>query len=433
METKTYTLSEFLGSVSEVIEESFDGSYWVTAEVAAAHAKGKGYWVLELQESDDTGNKLAQTQVMVWANAVPRVVYKFEKATGQKLQAGLRIRLLVQAGFHAQWGFRLTGHDIDTSWSLGEAEANNKRIRETLEREGLWDKNKKLPSPNDFFKVGVLAPDRSAGLEDFLKEAEKMQSFGLTTFVTAFAPFEGQNAAKDFPEALRQLVAMHPDLDAICVVRGGGGASGIAWLNHLDIVRSICLCPIPILSGIGHERDNTLVDDCAHIKCGTPSKTIALIVQTVTQNALRAQQNWDHIRHLVNRNIDNIRQRLHQEYRQVFLLAENRIDRARTLCQGFIREALALGPLSVLQRGYAVLRNERTDRVVRTIHSIENKDVLHIRVADGTLRAEVISLHPSSEVLKAVMGGSAQDRERDDDYDDYDDYDDWSDYEEDEE
>jgi len=384
---ETYSLSDFLGAISGVISETFEGNFWITAELAAVHHKSKGYVVLELQEVSETGTKLASTQALVWANSIPRVVYKFEKATGQKLSPGLKVRIRVQPGFSPQWGFRLTADDIDTSWSLGEAETNNKKIRATLEAEGVFFLNQNLPAPKDFERVGIVAPDTSAGLEDFLKEAEKLSAVGVTEFVTLFAPFEGQNAVVHIPAALRKLAA-EKNLDAICVVRGGGAASGIAWLNHIDIVRAVCLCPVPVFSGIGHERDNTLVDDAAHTKCGTPSKTIALITDTVVQNAMLAKSHWEQASFLAQRNIAKAKSDVERVFSGVHQGAGSLIKEARMASQSLLREILALGPSSTLERGYTVVSSEQ-GKVLRTKKDAENQSSVIIRFVDGAVRARI--------------------------------------------
>lgn len=363
---ETYSLSDFLGAISGVIAETFEGKFWITAELSSAHAKSKGYWVLELQEVDDAGQKLAQTQALVWANAVPRVIYRFEKTTKQKLSQGMKVRLLVSASFHPQWGFRLTCDDIDPNWTLGEAEANNKRIQEKLEKEGVWSNQKKLILPKDFYHVGVVAPDTSAGLEDFLKEADVLSSFNLTSFVVEQAPFEGQNAKTGIPNAIEKLVSLYPHLDAICVVRGGGASSGIATLNDEQIVRSICLCPIPVISGIGHERDNTLVDDVANTKCGTPSKTIAFITQSIVQQAQQARQHMNEVEQIVQQRVSLMRQSLSEQYLSLEHTSVSLVKQARQEIGSLFQQSLQLGPKQTLARGYALVKDTQSNRLVKS-------------------------------------------------------------------
>lgn len=382
---ETYSLSDFLLAISGVIAETFEGKFWITAELSAAHQKSKGYWVLELQDVDEFGQKLAQTQALVWANAVPRVIYRFEKATNQKLSQGMKVRLRVSAAFHPQWGFRLTCDDIDPNWTLGEAEQNNKRIQEKLEKEGVWGNQKRLFLPQDFYNVGIVAPDTSAGLEDFLKEADVLSSYNLTHFVVEQAPFEGPNAKTGIPNALAKLVKNHPHLDAICVVRGGGASSGIAFLNNEDIVRSVCMCPVPIISGIGHERDNTLVDDVSNTKCGTPSKTIAFVAQAVVQQAQLAQKNMQEIEHLAKESLSNMRESLREYYVSMEHASVSLIKTARTDINSLFQQSLQLGPTQTLQRGYVLVQDTGSKKLLKTKKLAQQSPRLTLVFQDGEL------------------------------------------------
>jgi len=396
---ETYRLSDLMGAISDTINQDFGGTYWITAELAAAHSKGKGYWVLELQESDENGNKLAQTQAMVWANNVPRVVYKFEKATGQKLAAGMRVRLHVSASFHPQWGFRLTVDNIDTQWTLGEAEANNEKIRQKLTAEGVWGANQNLVRPRDFFHIAIVSPDTSAGLEDFLREADMLQAAGLLQYDVFIAPFEGPNAARDIPKALQKVASANKPYDAVCVVRGGGAAAGIAWLNQEDIVRAVCNCPIPVLSGIGHERDQTLVDEVANIVCGTPSKTIGLVASMIIQNAQNAAQDWIAFQRELDQRLLIAHQRLSEHLVSVTDITANLIEHARRETENLMREAIGLGPLATMERGYAVVQKSN-GKVVRSTTDMAANETVSIRVTDGVVHAVVA---PSDSALPHLV------------------------------
>lgn len=386
----TYSLTELLQSIENVIGETYDGAYWITAEVASAHAKGKGYWVLDLQDVDERGQKQAQTQAMVWANNVPRVIYKFQRATGHALSQGMRVKVRVQVGFHPQWGFRLTVDDIDTSWTLGEAEANNKKIRDKLAQEGIWERNRQKPSPSDFYHVAVVAPDTSAGLEDFLREADALSQAGLCRFTVINAPFEGVNARTGIPRAFAQIEAIHRQtpLDAVCVVRGGGAASGIAWLNDEAIVRAVALCSVPVLTGIGHERDQTLVDEVAHGVCGTPSKTVGHLVSVIVQNAQEAQKNWVEFNHAVHQRLQVNRQRISDQYQSVPLLLKHVLEKAHTHIESLWRESVSLGPQATLERGYALIQSP-SGEVIKTKDQASSHAQVLIHFVDGTVPAHL--------------------------------------------
>ena len=389
----TYTLFELLESISGTLADVYEGSFWITTELAAVHAKSKGYWVLELQESNERGQKLAQTQAFVWTNNASRVIYRFQKETGQKLAAGMQVKIRVQVGFLPQWGFRLTVDDIDSSFSLGQAQATIEKIRKDLQDQGVWEKNKMLPTPKDFFHIAIVAPDTSAGLEDFLREANVLQQSGLMQYEVFNAPFEGPNAASGITGVMQRIHQGDTVYDAVCVVRGGGAAAGIAWLNQQDIVRAICLCPYPVLSGIGHERDQTLVDEVANVACGTPSKTIQYITSSIINQAQAAQQHWVQFQHDVAQSLLLARQKVDEQHATVQHVVQTLLDRARTDIEHLLRQALHLGPQATLERGYTVVQ-DASGRPLTSAVQAQEQPSLTIRFQDGQVHAAPLSSAP---------------------------------------
>lgn len=385
---ETYKLSDLMNAVSNTIEVEFGGPYWITAEIAAAHNKNKGYWVLELQESDAKGKKLAQTQAMVWSQHVPKVIYQFQNVTGQKLSSGMKVRIFVEASFHPQWGFRLTVSDIDTSFTLGEAKANNEKIKNNLISLGIWDLNKKLNTPKDFFNIAIISPDTSAGLEDFLREAELLKLYGLLNYDVYNAPFEGENAIRGIPQAINKINKSGKNYDAVCIVRGGGAASGIAWINQEAIIKSVCECIYPVISGIGHERDTTLVDEVANIVCGTPSKTIGYISSTIIQNAQATNQNWISFNKEIEQRLTLARKNLNDQLISVKDLSLNLISKAKIETASLFREAISISPSSTLERGYTLIQ-DKNGKVIKSINEIKDNEII-INFKDGKKNALIV-------------------------------------------
>jgi exodeoxyribonuclease VII large subunit len=179
-----------------------------------------------------------------------------------------------------------------------------------LQRDGVFDLNKQLPPPWDFNHVLVIAPEGAAGLGDFQAEASRLQAFGLCQFTYAYSRFQGEGAAAqirlELHSALDHIRANHPWVpDALVIIRGGGAVNDLAWLNDLDLARTICELDIPVLTGIGHERDNTVLDEVAHQRFDTPSKVIAGIERVIVQRVHEAQGAFAEIqrlaRHLTER------------------------------------------------------------------------------------------------------------------------------------
>lgn len=194
--------------------------------------------------------------------------------------------------FNAQYGFSLEIDAIDPEYTLGDLEARKKQIRDRLQKEGVFDHNRRLSPPWDYRTLIVVAPEDGAGLGDFRKEAERLERFGICRFVYAHSRFQGEGAVREIVSAmaaaLEQLGKADPP-DASALIRGGGAVNDLAWLNDYDLVRFICDLAIPVLTGIGHERDNTLPDEVAHTRFDTPSKVIAGIEQHILRRAREAK------------------------------------------------------------------------------------------------------------------------------------------------
>ena len=203
--------------------------------------------------------------------------------------------------FKPQYGFSLEIDGIDAGYTLGDLEARKRDIRDRLQREGLWERNRRLPPPWDYQHVVVVAPEGAAGLGDFQAEASRLQAFGVCQFTYAYSRFQGEGAAAqirlELLSALEQISANHAwRPDAVVIIRGGGAVNDLAWLNDYELARCLCELDIPVLTGIGHERDSTVLDEVAHQAFDTPSKVIAGIERTVLQRVREAQAAFDEIR-----------------------------------------------------------------------------------------------------------------------------------------
>jgi exodeoxyribonuclease VII large subunit len=385
------SLSHFLNGVKTSLQQTHETPTWIEAELAFAQAK-QHFWALGLQETDEQGSKVAATEAVVWAQDIAQVIDRFEAQTGQSLAAGMKVLLQVQVQFSAQWGFRLVCKDISPQWTMGEAAVQREQLRQQLMDEGLWKKNQDLPEPSDFTSVAVVAPHASAGLEDFLREAERLEGLGLCKFHVFHAPFEGPNAVIQLPLVIDQA-GQETGIDALCLVRGGGAAAGIAWLNHEAIVRAVARLRVPLITGIGHERDVTLVEELAALPAGTPSKAIGLIVGRIVQQAQQAKEAWSTVQRLAHDRIQQADQRLSHHRQEMTHLSQRLVSQARQSVDSLAREALGLGPQATLNRGYALVTNEN-GQILTQVPQATNLKV-SLRFQDGSVDAVLSPSKPS--------------------------------------
>lgn len=235
---------------------------WTLVEVNEATLRG-GHVYLELAERDSTGKPVAKAKGMIWASTAARILPEFEKATGAVIGAGIKLLVRARPVFKPQHGFSLEIDAIDPEYTLDQ-EAKKREIRTRLQQESLFERNRKLAVPADFQLVLVISPPEAAGLGDFRKEADRLGRHGICRVVYAHSRFQGEGAAREIVDAalaaLRDMSSTGQP-DAIVLIRGGGAANDLAWLNDYHLARFICEQSIPVLTGIRHERDSTLPDE----------------------------------------------------------------------------------------------------------------------------------------------------------------------------
>ena len=293
------TLVELMSRVSLVISNGIAGSLWVKAEISQLRTIKGDHLAIELVEHDEAGHLAARTQSFLWKGKSRALIEKFKSATGSELVAGIKVMLSVKIDFSAISGLRLIIEDIDPTYTLGDIEAKLRKIRESLSREGVVGRNKRIPAPLEFCHVAVISPDGAAGLGDFKRDADILANAGLCQFEYLSARFQGSDAAQNIKDRLQSVMDSHSkseiQYDAICIIRGGGSVTDLYWLNDIELARAVCACPFPIFTGIGHERDNTILDEIANQRFDTPSKVIGHIRDVICQNANTASVHFQEI------------------------------------------------------------------------------------------------------------------------------------------
>jgi len=397
--TKGVSLSQLLAGVAQAVAKAYRSGEWVRVEVVKADVR-RGHIYLELTERSPAGDALAQARAMIWADTANQIVPAFERATGVVLGAGIKLLLRAKPTFSAQYGLTLTVDAIDPDYTLGDLEAKKREIRARLQREGLTELNRSLPPPWDYNAVLVVAPEGAAGLGDFQAEADRLQRWGLCRFVIVHSRFQGEGSAAEVREALLQGLAnwQRPGLnqeqpDAVVVIRGGGAVNDLAWLNDYELARTICELPVPVLTGIGHERDRTVLDEVAHASYDTPSKVIVGIEQLIVKRAHDGRANHDTVIQVAEQALHRTRRAVEQSH------VEIRASALLALRDG--REQAALQFQAI--RHDSLLKLEQARHAVpATMAEIaaQARQTLHeARLGAGQLRTNVIDKAAQQTVL----------------------------------
>lgn len=329
---KGVSLSQLLAGVSLAVAQAYRAGVWTLVEVVELRANS-GHVYMGVCERDAHGGVLAKSNAVIWQSTANAILPVFERATGAQLAPGIKLLVRARPVFKAQHGFTLEIDAIDSEYTLGDLEARKRQIRDRLQAEGVFGANKLLPAPWDFNAVLVIAPDGGAGLGDFQAEANRLEQFGICRFTYALSRFQGEGAAREICDCLQAALAAwdaseQDRPDAVVIIRGGGAVNDLAWLNDYDLARLICDLPIPVLTGIGHERDSTLLDEVANIKFDTPSKVIAGIEQVIARRAAEARASFEQIASLAASTAQAVRART------ILLDQGVRADAQRHLAQG---------------------------------------------------------------------------------------------------
>jgi exodeoxyribonuclease VII large subunit len=330
---KGIPLSRLLAGVSQAVAQAYRTGVWTTVEVLKVDA-GRGHVYMELAERDTSGESIAQARAVIWADTANQIVPAFQQATGVVLGGGIKLLVRAKPAMHALYGMSLVVDAIDPDYTLGDLEAKKRDIRARLQREGLFDGNRKLPAPWDYRAVLVVAPQGAAGLGDFQAEAERLQRLGICDFTYVFSRFQGEGAATEVLRALSEAMndwhaggQVLPE--AVVIIRGGGAVNDLAWLNDYDLARFICELQIPLLTGIGHERDNTVLDEVANIRFDTPSKVIGGIEQVIVKRVHEVKASLAEITRITAHAVQSTRRAVEQADTTVRHQAQRQLAMAR--------------------------------------------------------------------------------------------------------
>ena len=401
------SLSKLLNKVQNAINQAFPDKVWVIAEISELSLHNGNYFAT-LVEYDENGHKQAQVNARIWRDNAFAVMQKFKNATDSDLVAGIKVLVLASISFHPQYGLSFTIDDIDPAYTLGDMAAKINKIKEILQQEKIFAKNKSLTPPIEFTRVAVISPLQAAGLGDFTREADLLAKYDLCEWCYFTATFQGKSAPQEIITAMQRVIEEHnvKSFDAVVIIRGGGSVADLAWLNDLDLARAICLCPLYVMVGIGHKRDYTILDEVAAASFDTPSKVGAHIFQIIIRNAERASNNFNECMKLakqilllvendLSRIIANIKQdvayKIEYSYQNIAMAWRQVIDNVQAgvvdIAQqlgSLIREILCQGPQAVLNKGFAMATSLSGD-VITSCKAALASQIFRLTFHDGAL------------------------------------------------
>lgn len=406
-----YTLSVLNAMVREAIEAELPDEYWVEAELSECRERG-GHCYLELTEKDEhTNTPIARASAKCWRQTWQLVMPAFERATGQPLRAGMKVLLKVYAQFHEAYGFSWIVTDIDPNYTLGDMARKRQEIIRQLKGEGVFDLQRELRIPLFAQRIAVISAAGAAGYGDFVRQLED-NGYGLQFSVTLFpAVMQGEQVEQSVISALNAIYERVEDFDVVCILRGGGATADLSGFDTLALAENVAQYPIPVITGIGHERDESILDMISHTRVKTPTAAAAFLIDHLKLVLERVGQAEERVNRYVNERIRYQQQRIEQlrtlipslalrkisEARYRIELLENRMPVAierRFVNQRHLLERLGLqlqgfDPQLLLSRGYSITLYH--GKAVRDPSKLKAGDEIETRVEKGTIRSVVKS------------------------------------------
>ena len=266
------SLLELNSRVKQVLKQQFSETVWVTAEITELQLNRSGHCYLQLvdkREADDS--VLATARATIWAFTFRTLQPYFETTTGRQLGKGMKVMLLVEVVFHELYGYSLNVKDIDPTYTVGDLERKRKEILKQLEQEGIIDMNRELEFPQLPKTIAVISSPTAAGYGDFMNQLEQ-NAYGFQFQVKLFpAVMQGEQTTASVIAALERIYEYEELFDLVVLIRGGGSQTDLGSFDSYDLAAHVAQFPLPVLSGIGHERDETIVDRVAHLRVKTPT------------------------------------------------------------------------------------------------------------------------------------------------------------------
>ncbi|CDD21126.1 exodeoxyribonuclease VII large subunit [Prevotella sp. CAG:732] len=298
------SLYELNSLVRDVISMSLPDSYWVEAELSEAREGYGGHCYMELIEKDERSNTpIAKAHASCWRNRWMLLKPQFERVTGQRIHAGMKVLLKVHAQFHENYGFSWIVDDIDPTYTMGDMARKRMEIIQTLKEEGVFDLQKELKLPMFCQRIAVISSATAAGYGDFCNQlADNGYGLQFTTALFA-ATMQGEGVEQSVISALNRINEEWENWDCVVIIRGGGATSDLSGFDTLALAENVANFPLPIITGIGHERDESVLDMISFQRVKTPTAAAAFLVDHLTEVYARIEDAQEAIVNYVKRRL----------------------------------------------------------------------------------------------------------------------------------
>lgn len=388
---------------------------WIVAEISEVKVNRTGHCYMELVEKptdNHTANTqpVAQARAVIWRQQWAMLSAYFRAATGSDLMAGMKILAKVIVSYHELYGLSLQITDLDASYTLGEAERQKQLTIEQLKADGVWDMNREVDMPLLVQRVAVVSSATAAGYRDFCNE---LREGGYALRIELFeAMMQGAAAEESICGVLDEIASRSDEFDAVVIIRGGGSVSDLGCFNSYRLCSYVAQFPLPVLTGIGHDKDVSVADMVANTPLKTPTAVAGWLTDRMARHEAWLDESLNRLHDMAlattadqHLRIERLASELTQSHNRIYerqlskltlwseqlgLLTDRIIAAERLRLQSAAEVVEARKPQNILRMGFAIVR--LGDKVLHSAENISVGDRLAIELADGRVIAEAKSI-----------------------------------------
>ena len=402
----SYSLFELNEYIRRVIALNFADPIWIVAEIGQL-SSSRGQYYISLVEKDEKSNAIiAQSEAVIWYKSVLFLRKKLGGIYESLLQQGTQVKVKVKIDHHERYGLKLVIEDIDPKYTIGQLELQRQAILDKLDKKGLIGLNEQIPLPRVLQKIAIISSETAAGYKDFIAQIEQnayWYDFDMTLYNTAV---QGHRVRAEVSRALTEIKE-EGIYDCVVIIRGGGSKMDLAAFDDYEIGVAIAESDIPIITGIGHQIDNTVVDIVAHTSVKTPTAAADFLIEHNSEFEANLLALEEHIQQLAYASIQGRSQDLEKIHAMILsqsklslldkqhqldnLLAglmdssKHKLMAANNLLDNYVQQCNLLDPKHILKRGFAAVR--QSGKYIQSKETIDFKSDIEIEMSDGTIKA----------------------------------------------
>jgi len=412
-----FELSQLVDRIRRSVAVNFPEPVWVEAELAQCK-QSRGHWYLDLIQKDlGNGDTRAQINAVIWKTTAGALERKGAYALEELLQEGRQLLMEVSVDFHPVYGLKLLVHQIDTAFTEGQLAKERAATIAALIGSGLWDRNRSLGLPRVIQRIALISNRSAAGYADFIRHTRD-NNYGFKFHMTLFeSALQGQGVITEIPQQLALIAEESDRFDAIVIIRGGGSKMDLSAFDHLQVAKAIATAPLPVITGIGHEIDETVSDLVSSVKMKTPTATAAFLIDRMHAYELAVEElfrsiqesiirtfSWhdeqivrlmERIRSMMTHRIDHARSRIDEKWGQLLNYAKWSVKH-QFQSLGTLEYAIeAADPEKTLQRGFSMLMHD--GKLVKDPGKLEPGAILINKAANGSVTSQFQKYEPKEK------------------------------------